>query len=242
MNKNISKAIATLLVSAASVGSSFAQDSLSSQIYLKMTNIKTIEEITPSPFEGIFVVKANNGLVFYTDKTANYSFYGTIIDNVNQKVAYKGTNQSIKKSKNYTELELKNSFSIIHGSGANHIAIFTDPNCSHCKVLQSSLDAFDNVTIHVFMTPILGKSSIDLANKIWCAKDQSNAWKGWMLKNIMPESAPCDADAIANNLVTASKMRITTTPTTIFSDGTIYTGEGSTEIIKKFMKNSTVNK
>ena len=108
MIKIISKVIASLFVCASSIGLSFAQESLSSQIYLKMPNVKTIDSITLSPIEGFFIVKANDKLTFIIDKYAKYVFYGSVVDITNGKVLLRGTNLDVIDLKDHQNLDFKN--------------------------------------------------------------------------------------------------------------------------------------
>ena len=48
-----------------------------------------------------------------------------------------------------------------HGhDGQRKIAIFEDPNCGYCKRFERDLQGVDNVTIHLFLYPILGPDSL----------------------------------------------------------------------------------
>jgi thiol:disulfide interchange protein DsbC len=78
------------------------------------------------------------------------------------------------------------------------------------------------VTVYNFVIPILGGDSADKARAIWCAKDNTAAWRGWMVDGVAPPRVmgQCDASAIERNAALAKKHRVTGTPAIVFEDGT----------------------
>ena len=99
--------------------------------------------------------------------------------------------------------------------------MFEDPNCGYCKRFERDLQKVDNVTISLFLYPILGADSVDKSRNIWCAKDKPKAWMDFMVRDqaVAPAAASCDSSAIARNLEIGKKYKITGTPTLIFTDG-----------------------
>ena len=57
------------------------------------------------------------------------------------------------------------------------------------------------MTVYNFVIPILGGDSADKARSIWCAKDSTAAWRGWMVDGVAPPRVmgQCDASAIERN-------------------------------------------
>ena len=56
----------------------------------------------------------------------------------------------------FDALPLKDAFTIVRGNGKRKLAVFEDPNCGYCKRFERDLQKVDNVTIHMFLYPILG--------------------------------------------------------------------------------------
>jgi hypothetical protein len=75
----------------------------------------------------------------------------------------------------------------------------------------------DNVTIYLFLYPILSPDSAEKSRNIWCAKDKVTAWHDMMLRDKAPAAASCDVTALQRNLA-LGKHKITGTPTLIFED------------------------
>jgi thiol:disulfide interchange protein DsbC len=92
----------------------------------------------------------------------------------------------------FKDLPLKDAFTIVRGNGKRKMALFSDPNCGFCKRFERDLLKINNVTVHVFLYPILGPDSIEKSRHIWCAKDKEKAYLDWMLNNVTPTAASCD--------------------------------------------------
>jgi thiol:disulfide interchange protein DsbC len=77
----------------------------------------------------------------------------------------------------------------------------------------------DNVTVYLFLYPILSPDSAEKSRNIWCAKDRTAAWEDYMVRDRIPAAATCDTSALQRNLAFGKKYKITGTPTLIFADG-----------------------
>jgi thiol:disulfide interchange protein DsbC len=99
------------------------------------------------------------------------------------------------------QLPLKDAFTIVRGNGKRKLAVFEDPNCGYCKRFERDLQKVDNVTVYMFLYPILGPDSVEKSRNIWCAKDAAKAWQDWMVRNeAAPAETPgCDPTALARN-------------------------------------------
>jgi len=101
------------------------------------------------------------------------------------------------------------------------MAVFEDPNCGYCKRFERDLQKVDNVTVYLFLYPVLGPDSLKKSHDIWCAKDRAVAWQDWMLREQVaaPASAMCDTAAVARNVELGRRYKITGTPTLLFVNG-----------------------
>jgi thiol:disulfide interchange protein DsbC len=120
----------------------------------------------------------------------------------------------------FKTLPIKDAITIVRGNGERKLAVFEDPNCGYCKRFERELHKANNITVYMFLYPILGKDSADKSKFIWCAKDQVKSWQDWMLHDTPPASANCDAAALKRNVEFGQKMKISGTPTLVFADGT----------------------
>ena len=101
----------------------------------------------------------------------------------------------------------------VAGHRERKLVVFADPNCGYCKKFERDLQEVKNVTVYTFLYPILGADSTEKSKAIWCAKDNTKAWRDWMLKNTLAENSPnCDASALQRNFAFGKKHRINGTP------------------------------
>lgn len=199
----------------------------------RLPQIEKIDEVTKSPVPGLFEVRVNGTEIFYTDAEANYLVQGNLIDTKQRRNL---TEERIEKllAVNFDTLPFKDAFTIVRGNGKRKLAVFEDPNCGYCKRFERDLQKVDNVTIHMFLYPILGPESVEKSKNIWCAKDKQKAWMDWMVRDVAPAAAKCDTAAITRNVEIGRKYKITGTPTLLFADGSRVPGAiGAAQVEKK---------
>ena len=115
------------------------------------------------------------------------------------------------------------------------MAVFEDPNCGYCKRFERDLQKVDNITIHMFLYPILSADSTEKSKNIWCTKDRAKTWQDWMVRDKAAATASCDISAIERNLEIGRKHKITGTPTLIFTDGTRVPGAITAAQVEKYL-------
>lgn len=191
-----------------------------------------IDEITKSPMPGLYEVRINGFEIYYTDEQGNYLLQGNLID---VKARRNLTEERVEKLSEvaFDKLPVKDAFKIVRGNGKRKLAVFEDPNCGYCKQFERELTKIDNVTIHLFLYPVLGPDSVVKSRNIWCAKDKVKAWTDWMVRGVAPETAECDTSALTRNRDFGQKYNITGTPTLIFSNGTRAPGAIPAEQVEK---------
>jgi len=177
-----------------------------------------IDEVTKAPIPGLYEVRVNGFEIFYTDEQGNYLLQGNLID---VKERRNLTEERIEKLSQvaFDKLPTKDAIKIVRGNGKRRLAVFADPNCGYCKQFERDLTKVDNVTIQLFLYPVLGPDSVTKSRNIWCAKDKAKSWDDWMQRGVAPAAAECDTAALTRNREFGQKYNITGTPTLIFSDG-----------------------
>ena len=133
----------------------------------------------------------------------------------------------------FDALPLKDAFTIVRGNGKRKLAVFEDPNCGYCKRFERDLQKVDNVTIHMFLYPILSADSTEKSKNIWCAKDKGKAWQDWMVRDKPAPTASCDSSALERNVELGRKFKITGTPTLVFVDGSRVPGAIGAQEVEK---------
>jgi thiol:disulfide interchange protein DsbC len=211
------------------------EDTIRQVLTERLPNLPKIDEISKTPMEGLYEVRVNKTEIFYTDRAGNYLIQGELIDT---KGRTNLTEARVEKltALPFDSLPLKDAFTIVRGTGARKLAIFEDPNCGFCKRFERELEKLDNVTVHVFLYPILGPDSIVKSEHIWCAQDKAKAFTDWMTRSVMPTQASCDTGAVQRNVAFGQQHRITGTPTTFFADGTRVAGAVPLDRIEQGLK------
>lgn len=222
------------LVASLSLGALAQEASIRKNLVERLPNLPKIDEVTKTPMDGLYEVRINQSEIFYTDAGGNFIIQGNLIDT---KARVDLTDQRVEKltAIDYKDLPLKDAFTIVRGNGKRKVAVFEDPNCGYCKRFERDLAKVDNITVHVFLYPILSQDSADKSRHIWCAKDRGKAFVDWMVRDITPAAATCDVSALARNVEFGKKMRITGTPTLIFANGSRVPGAIPQDRIEKLL-------
>jgi thiol:disulfide interchange protein DsbC len=192
-----------------------------------------IDEVTKSPMPGLFEVRVGMEL-FYADAEGNYLIQGNLIDTKQQRNLTEERQDKLLAI-DFSALPLKDAFTIVRGNGKRKLAIFEDPNCPYCKRFERDLQKVDNVTVYMFLYPILGPDSHDKSRNLWCSKDRAVAWQEFMLRDKAAASATCDTQAITRNVEFGKKYKISGTPTMILADGTRVPGAVPAQQVEKFL-------
>lgn len=217
---------------AASAQSATPEATIRKTLAERIPPLAKIDEVRPTPMPGLYEVRVGTDL-FYSDAKGNYVIQGELIDTKGRRNL---TEDRISKltAIAFEDLPIKDAFTIVRGDGARKIAVFEDPNCGYCKRFERDMQALQNVTIHLFLYPILSPDSAEKSRNIWCAKDRVAAWSDYMLNDKTPPSASCDTAALQRNLALGKKHKITGTPTLIFTDGSRVPGAiGAQEVEKR---------
>ncbi len=199
----------------------------------RIPQLQKIDEINRTPINGLWEVRVGTEII-YTDSEGNYLLQGSMIDTKQKKNL---TEERVEKLSaiDFDALPVKDAFTIVRGNGKRKLAVFEDPNCSYCKRFERDLQKVDNITIHMFLYPILGGDSPDKSRNVWCAKDKGKAWQDQMVRDQAPANASCDTAAIARNLEFGKKHRISGTPTLFFTDGSRVPGAITTAQVEKYL-------
>jgi thiol:disulfide interchange protein DsbC len=205
----------------------------------RVPQMQQIDEISRTPMAGLFEVRVGTD-VFYSDAKGDFLIQGELLDTRGKRNL---TNDRVTKltAIDFATLPEKDAFTIVRGNGKRQLAVFEDPNCSYCRRFETDLKTIDNVTVHVYLYPILGPDSVEKSRNLWCAKDRGRAWQDWMLdsKPAASAAAKCDTGALERNVAFGRKYKINGTPTLIFADGTRVPGAVAAADIEKQLTTAT---
>lgn len=177
-----------------------------------------IESVTRTPLAGMYEVYAD-GQLHYTDEKAAFLFVNAQMVDTDKKLNLTEERLARLTAISFNQLPLELAFRKVKGKGTRKMAYFADPNCGYCKKFEQDLARIDDVTIYVFLYPVLGADSVQKAKAVWCAKDRVKVWDDQLLNNIAP-SGPGNCETPIDKIVAFGKQRnITGTPTIFFVDG-----------------------
>ncbi len=215
----------------------FAQEAaIRKNIAERVPQLKAIDEITKSVIPGLYEVRVNGTEIYYSDAQGNYLVQGNIIDIRNRRNLTEERVDKLTAIK-FESLPFKDSFTIVRGNGSRKIAVFEDPNCGYCKRFERDLQKVDNVTISMFLYPILGPDSVEKSKAIWCSKDKGQAWQDWMVREQPAPAAAtmCDTTALTRNVELGKVFKITGTPTLVFINGNRVPGAIDNKQVEKLL-------
>ena len=202
----------------------------------RIPQMEKIDEVQATAMPGLYEVRIGTD-IFYTDAKGNYLIQGELIDT---RARRNLTEDRINKlsAVDFAALPFKDAFTIVRGDGKRKLAVFEDPNCGYCKRFERDLQKVDNVTIHMFLYPILGPDSLEKSKQIWCAKDAGKTWADYMVRDqALPQSVTpaCDLAALTRNVEFGRKYKINGTPTLLFADGSRVPGAISAAQVEKYL-------
>jgi thiol:disulfide interchange protein DsbC len=177
-----------------------------------------IESVAKTPIAGIYEVFAE-GDILYVDENANYLITGgRMIDSARKSDLTADRLRALSAVK-FDQLPLDLAFRKVQGNGARKLAYFTDPNCPYCKQIEPNLAKLENVTLYIFLYPVLGPDSLEKSKAVWCSKDRVKVWDEMMLKGNPPKTAGTCDTPIEKILAFGRRKGITGTPTLFLADG-----------------------
>ncbi len=200
----------------------------------RLPSLPKIDEVSKTPMNGLFEIRVNDSDIFYTDADGSFLIQGVLIDAKSKRNLTEERTEKLNAVA-FDSLPLKDAFTVVRGNGKRKMAVFEDPNCGYCKRFERDLQKVSDVTVYMFLYPVLGADSVDKSRNIWCTKDRPKAWLDVMVRDMPAPKATCDTAAIDRTLDFGRKHKITGTPTIFFADGSRVPGAITTAQIEKFL-------
>lgn len=227
------KTIAVAGLIACSLGGALAQEAaIRKNLAERLPAFSKIDEISKTPMNGLYEIRVNETEIFYTDAEGNFLLQGHLLDT---RAKRNLTEERVEKltAIDFDALPFKDAFTVVRGNGKRKMAVFEDPNCGYCKRFERDLQKVNDVTVYMFLYPILGPDSTDKSKNIWCAKDKAKAWVDLMVRDQPVAKASCDTASIDRNIDFGRKHKITGTPTLVFASGSRVPGAISAQQVEK---------
>ena len=116
-------------------------------------------------------------------------------------------------------LPLDQAVKVQRGNGKRVLVMFSDPYCPYCTKFEQTLQQIDDITVYVFMFPVIRPERADHSKAVWCSADRAKAWLDLAMRSKPPSgSASCD-NPIEKNLQLGRKLGVNSTPTLYLSNG-----------------------
>jgi thiol:disulfide interchange protein DsbC len=214
-------AASAVLGFAAFVGSAHADDAaIRKALEPKLGGVR-IDAILPTPIPGLFEIqfRTQSGVqVIYSDSSGNYAIQGSMYDFRSDRNL---TEEKLRKLNvvKFDSLPLDLAVKIQRGNGKRVMAMFSDPYCPYCQQFEKTLQQIDDVTIYVFMYPIIRPQNADHSKAVWCSSDRAKAWLDLALQAKRPAAAATCDNPVDKVLELGRSLRINSTPTLILANG-----------------------
>ncbi len=191
-----------------------------------------IDSVRKLTYGNLFEV-IGGGEVFYTDDKASFLIVGgNLIDTRTRENVTEARTRQLSAVK-FDTLPLNDAVKIVRGNGSRKIALFEDPTCGYCKRFERDLATVNDITVYVFLYPILSPEATEKSKAVWCAPDRAKAWMDLMLKDINPAGPATCENPIERIVAFGREKRIQGTPTVFFEDGERVPGAMTKEQFEK---------
>ena len=182
-----------------------------------------IEGVQPAPVAGLWEVRVRTerGLrILYTDATAAHVIDGNIHDvRANRDL----TEERLRKlnAVKFEALPIDLAVKVQRGNGKRVLAMFSDPYCPACRQFERTLGQMDDITVYVFMFPVIRPENIDHSRAVWCSPDRAKAWLELAAapQPKVPQAAPSCPNPVDKVLDYGQRLGVNSTPTLIFANG-----------------------
>jgi len=223
-----------LLTAAVSAGCFAQEATIRKNISQRYPELKAIDEVSKTPMAGVYEIRINGTDVYYTDAQGDHLLVGNLYDTRQRRNLTEERVDKLTAIK-FDTLPFKDAFTIVRGNGERKLAVFEDPNCGYCKRFERDLQTINNVTVYMFLYPILGPDSGKKSEAIWCSTDRAQLWQDHMVREkAIPNTTPiCDTSPIKRNVELGRAYKINGTPTLVFVDGTRVPGAIDAKQIEK---------
>ena len=197
-----------------------AQDPVAERIKAelkKKISEATVDGVRKVPYGGLYEVTVGSE-IFYTDEKATFLLLGSLVDTRTRENVTEARLRQINRVA-FDSLPLDSAVKIVRGNGSRRVAVFADPNCGYCKRFERDLIGVNDITVYLFLYPILSPDSLQKSKAVWCAPDRGKAWLDYMVRDMaVPVETAC-ATPIDKILEFGKSKLIRGTPTIFFEDG-----------------------
>jgi len=236
--------VAGALLATAAAGALAGEDAVRLLIESRLPPGAEIEGVRKLPYADLYEVairSARGPAVYYVDGAASVLFAGDLIE------AKTGRNLTEERMRQlsaikWNSLPFASAITSVRGNGRRRIAVFSDPNCPYCKRFEETLARLDDITVHIFLYPVIKPESVPLAKSVWCSKNRAKAWDDLMLRGVAPAVAP-DCDTPVDKLIALGhSLGASSTPTWFLENGERHSGAMRLEDLRALLDKASPRK
>lgn len=242
MSHRLLRAAAALALAACAACATANEAQIRRALEPKLGNV-VIEGVAPAPVAGLWEVRLRTprGIrVVYTDATASHLIQGNIFELSSDRDLTEERLRKLNAIK-FEHLPLDLAVKVQRGNGKRVMAMFSDPYCPACRQFEKVLQQVDDVTIYIFMYPVIRPENADHSRAVWCSRDRAKAWLELAAapRPKVPEAGTACTDPVDKVLQLGRGLGVNSTPTLIFANGERVSGGLSPEDLRAELDRST---
>jgi thiol:disulfide interchange protein DsbC len=188
-----------------------------------------IEAVVPAPVPGLWEVRVRTGggemQLLYTDGAAGFLFQGRLYDLRNDRNL---TEERLRKLNaiRFDILPLDQAVKIQRGNGTRVLVMFSDPYCPACRNFEGQLARIDDITVYVFMYPVIRPENADHSRAVWCSADRPKAWLELAAfeRIKIPQASPRCPNPVDEVVQLGRRLGVNSTPTLFLANGERFSG------------------
>lgn len=195
----------------------------------KLQSDLVIEQIEPSPLEGLYQVQLKGGRVLYASADGRYLMQGYLFElpeqgsprNLTEQLEAQGIAREINGLPAADMVVFK-----AVGERKTHITVFTDTDCGYCQNLHSEVPELNRRGIEVrylaFPRQGPGSHGYNTLVNVWCAKNPQEAMNQAKARQEIP-AASC-AHPIDKQFLLGQSIGVNGTPAIVLASGQMIPG------------------
>jgi thiol:disulfide interchange protein DsbC len=198
-----------------------------------------IDGVAPSPVAGLWEVRyrTEEGVqVLYTDAAGAHIIQGRIFELKGDRDLTEERTRKLNAVR-FDSLPLEMAVKVQRGNGKRLVAMFSDPYCPACRQFENSLAQINDVTIYVFMYPVIRPENSDHSRAVWCSADRAKAWLelAAAARPKVPAAGPLCLNPVDQVVEAGRKLRVNSTPTLFLANGERISGGLAPADLRKLM-------
>jgi thiol:disulfide interchange protein DsbC len=184
-----------------------------------------VNEIKPSPVDGLLQVLTNRGL-FYVSKDGKYFVQGRVF-NIDDRMLNE-TEEALSSVRLDGVKRFEGSMIEFKAQDEKYaVTVFTDITCGYCRKLHNEIEEYNKagITVRYLAFPRAGLNSQPYEDMIsvWCSSNQkaalTEAKNGSSVRD-----AKCDEQQVAQQYMFGQQVGVNGTPAIILQDGSLVPG------------------